>query len=58
MRASKVIHTARLNRDLPIPGTMLSLLKIQILEHMNTVLKIPFDKLPRSAIAEVLSSTR
>ncbi len=37
---------------------MLSLLKIQIFEHKNTVLGSPFDQLLRSAIAEVLGSTR
>jgi len=53
-------HAAGPNREPSIPGfaTMLSLLKIQIFEHKNTVLGSPFDQLLRNAIAEVLGSTR
>jgi len=55
-----VDHAARPNREPPIPSftAMLSLLKIQILKHKNTILRSPFDKLLRSAITEILSYER
>jgi len=53
-------HAARPNGKPSIPSfrSMLALPKVKILEHKNTILRSPFDKLLRSAIAEIFSSTR
>ncbi len=53
-------HATRPDREPPIPclSTVLPLLKIQILEYKNAILRSPFDKLLRSAVTEVFCSTR
>ncbi len=53
-------HATRPDREPSIPclGTVLPLLKIQILKYKNAILRSPINKLLRSAIAEILSSTR
>ena len=55
-----VDHAAMPNREPSIPcfAAMLSLPEIEILKHKNTILRSPFDKLLRSAVTEILSSTR
>lgn len=53
-------HATRPSRESSIPclRAMLSLPEIKILKYKNTVLRSPFDKLLRSTVTEVLSSTR
>ena len=53
-------HTTRPDGEPSVPSlrSMLALTEIKILEDKNTIIRSPFDQFLRSAIAEILSSTR
>jgi hypothetical protein len=53
-------HATRPNGEPSIPclATLLALLKIQVLEHKNAVLRSPFDELLRCTMTEIFGSTR
>jgi len=53
-------HTTRPDGEPSVPSlrSMLTLTEIKILEDKNTIIRSPFDQFLRSAITEILSSTR